>query len=334
MSSLLRASHLLTEVAVPHPVANPIIANLSQGLTERSLFHQPWWLDITAGNRWGVVEVANGNEVIAEMPYMLHRKGPWLLSTQPPLTRTLGPIIKTPTMSCDQERRYSLTDELISKLPRCALFQQTFDTRIGDAAAFSNHHFSVSMSFTLTIPPERDEKEIWAHMRANTRNVIRRAEKRVMVTEIATASEFVDFYDANLIHRKLHNVYGSQLMRRLIDEAMRRKAGIMLGALADGKTLSAAVTLVWDHSTLYYLLSTRSAQAPSGCVALLIWRAIKFARERNLLFDFDGIANSQVLTFLSGFGGTPAQRLMVERCRLDYAALRAMRDYARCKCRI
>jgi hypothetical protein len=330
MASLL----LKADVAAPHLVTNPIAANRCHGLTERSLFHEPWWLDITTDRRWGLAVVENSNEVIAEMPYMLHRKGPWLLSTQPPLTRTLGPIIKAPKTSSDQDRRYSLnvTAELISKLPRCALFQQTFDIRIGEAVAFSARNFSVSTSFTFTIPPERDEQHIWRNMRANTRNVIRRAEDRVMVAEIVSANEFVDFYDANLANRKRHNVYGSQLMRRLIDEAMRRKAGIMLGALSDGKTLSAAVTLVWDNSTVYYLLSTRSAEAPSGCVALLIWRAMKLARDRNLIFDFDGIANSQAQTFLSGFGGTLAQRLTVERCRLDYATVRAMGHYARRKC--
>jgi hypothetical protein len=231
MASLLEPSDPKADVAVPHLMSNSIVARCSHGLTERSVFHEPWWLDITTGSRWGLAVVENGNEVIAEMPYMLHRKGPWLLSTQPPLTRTLGPIIKAPKMSSYQDRRYSLnvTAELISKLPRCALFQQTFDIRIGEVAAFSACNFSVSTSFTFTIPPERDEQDVWGNMRANTRNVIRRAEERVMVAEIVSADEFVDFYDANLANRKRHNVYGSRLMRRLIDEAMRRKAAMALG---------------------------------------------------------------------------------------------------------
>lgn len=310
-------------------VAAPVIAHRNHGLIERSVFHEPWWLDITAEGVWDVATVTNRNEVIAEMPYMLHRKGPWLLSTQPPLTRTLGPIIKPAHQSSDQDWRdqIQITVELISKLPRCVLFEQTLDTRIGEAIAFALNNFSVSTSFTLTVPPERSEEDVWRQMRPNTRNLIRRAEERVMVSEIVSAAEFVDFYDANLAERTRRNVYGSQLMRRLVAEVIRRKAGVSLGAFADGKTLCAAVTLVWDRSTLYYLLSTRSTQAHAGCVALLLWRALRIARERNLTFDFDGIPNMQILTFLSGFGGTPAQRLTVERSRLDYAALRALRRY-------
>jgi len=321
--------------AAPHTAAKPVVAHCSRGLIERSLFHEPWWLDITTGGRWDVAVVKDGNEVIAEMPYMLHRKGPWLVSTQPPLTRTLGPIIKPPKRSSDQDWRYriNVTVELISKLPRCALFQQTLDPRIGDAIAFKLNDFTVSTSYTLTIPPERSEQDVWRHMRANTRNLIRRAEKCTLVSEIVSATEFVDFYDTNLANRKRHNVYGSQLMRRLLAEVIRRKAGVALGASSDGKALGAAVTLVWDHSTLYYLLTTRSAQARPGCVALLLWRAIQIAHERGLTFDFDGIPERipQILTFLSGFGGTPEQRLTVERCRFDYAAMRTIRHLARLK---
>jgi hypothetical protein len=318
----------------PNTVAKAIVAHRSHGLIERSVFHEPWWLDITTDGRCDVAVVNDGNEVIAEMPYMLHRKGPWLLSTQPPLTRTLGPIIKPPKKPSDQDWRYrmNVTAELISKLPRCALFQQTFDTRIGDAIAFNLNHFAVTTSYTLTSSPERSEQDVWRKMRANTRNVIRRAEESMMVSQIVNADEFVGFYDANLAHSKRRNVYGSKLMRRLIAEVIRRQAGMALGAFSDGKTLSAALTLVWDHSTMYYLLSTRSVQAHAGSAALLLWHALRIARERNLIFDFDGIANAQRLTFVAGFGGTLTQRLAVERCRLDYAAMRAVRHYASSKC--
>ncbi|MGF6769059.1 hypothetical protein P3T18_001529 [Paraburkholderia sp. GAS199] len=326
----LKAGVAPAGVAPPQGMAKPAVAQRPQGLSERSVFHEPWWLDITAGGSWDSAIVKDGDEVVAEMPYMLHRKGPWLLSTQPPLTRTLGPIIKPPKVQSEQDWRYQiqLTAELISKLPRCVLFEQTLDTRIGEAIAFALHDFSISTSFTLTVPPHRTEQDVWQQMRPNTRNLIRRAEERVMVSEIVSAAEFVDFYDVNLAERNRRNVYGSQLMRRLVGEVIRRKAGIVLGAFSDARTLSAAVTLVWDNSTLYYLLSTRSARAHSGCVALLLWRALQLARERNLTFDFDGIPNMQILTFLSGFGGTPAQRLTVERSRFDYATVRAIRRFA------
>jgi hypothetical protein len=109
---------------------------------------------------------------------------------------------------------------------------------------------------------------------------------------------------------------------------IRRKAGILLGSYDGNGSLSAAIALVWDNTTMYYLLSSRAENSHNGSISLLLWNAIRVARERNLTFDFDGIPNLKSLTFLSGFGGTPAPRLAVERIRPDYAVLRAIRHGA------
>ena len=39
------------------------------------IFHEPWWLDITAGkNNWGECTVSNQNEIIAKMPWFRKKK--------------------------------------------------------------------------------------------------------------------------------------------------------------------------------------------------------------------------------------------------------------------
>src|SRR5882762_5006591 len=60
------------------------------GLTERSIFHEPWWLNATMGENWHMAVVKTGDEIVGEMPYTLTRKGLWRVSYLPPLTRTLG----------------------------------------------------------------------------------------------------------------------------------------------------------------------------------------------------------------------------------------------------
>jgi lipid II:glycine glycyltransferase (peptidoglycan interpeptide bridge formation enzyme) len=93
--------------------------------------------------------------------------------------------------------------------------------------------------------------------------------------------------------------------------------------------LSAATTLVWDRANLYYLLTTRKASAHSGAVALLIWQAIKIARERQLELDFDGVSTAGILQFLSGFGGHLVRRYAFEYMRADFALMRSARARSR-----
>jgi hypothetical protein len=314
------------------PVSNqPANSPMYAGLTERSVFHEPWWLDITTGGHWELAVVKNGDEIIAEMPYAHQRKGIWQISTQPPLTRTLGPVIKPAKTPSDQEwrRRIGIASELIAQLPPCALIQQTLDRRIAEAVAFALQGFTVTTAFTLQIEPGLTEESVWKDMRANTRNLIRRAAEQLTANELTNVDEFVNFYDANLAQRKRANVYGSGLMRNLIAEIVKRKAGVVIGAYDRDGSLAAAIVLVWDNTTMYYLLSTRKEQAHNGAIGMLLWIAIRLARERNLVFDFDGIPNLQIMTFLSGFGGTPAQRLIVEKVRGDYAAVRYLTHAAR-----
>ena len=144
------------------------------------------------------------------------------------------------------------------------------------------------------------------------------------IQEISGADLFVDFYDANLAARKRNNVYGSSIMRRLLVEVVHRKAGTLLGAYAEDGSLAAEAALVWDNRAVYYLLSSRRANAHSGAISLLIWNGMRIARERNLIFDFDGISTAGILEFLAGFGGHLVQRFEVERMRTDYGVLRTI----------
>jgi hypothetical protein len=283
---------------------------------------------------WHMAVVKAGDQVIGEMPYTLTRRGLWRVSYLPPLTRTLGPVIKRQPAdagSPEWVHRLDVTRELIAQLPKCAHFQQIADPLVSDAeaAAFALGGFKVSVQFTLKLPAGLDEETVWRKLRWNTRNRVRRSSGRFSVQEIADADAFVDFYDANLCARELDNVYGSTTMRRLLSEVLRRGAGTILGSFDSDGSLSAATTLVWDRANLYYLLTTRKATAHSGAVALLIWQAIKIARERQLELDFDGVSTAGILQFLSGFGGHLVRRYAFEYMRADFALIRSARARSR-----
>jgi hypothetical protein len=82
------------------------------------------------------------------------------------------------------------------------------------------------------------------------------------------------------------------------------------------------VFLVWGHGIMYYLLSTRAAEADdNGSISLLIWIAIQHAHRRGLLLDLDGVSTSGTARFLSGFGGQIKVRLIVQKSSPVYSFL-------------
>jgi hypothetical protein len=295
--------------------------------TAYSIFHERWWLDIATSGRWGAATVMHGDQVLGEMPYYLARKGMWRVSRLPPLTRTLGPVIKPLGSDPGRELRHRLhvTSQLIEQLPHFDSFFQVFDHRMEDALAFALRGFTVSARYTFHISPDSTASEVWARMCSKTRNVIRSGAKNLTVMPIDAPSAFLRFYEGNLASRSRANAYGTGIMRELVNAFVDRKAGHLLGAYGPCGRLAGAIGLVWDRHTMYYLLSSRDQRSPGGSISLLVWVAIQEAIDRKLTFDFDGFSGPTTFNFLNGFGGTLKQRLGVERLSTVYAVARTLK---------
>jgi hypothetical protein len=295
----------------------------------RSIFHEPWWLDITTGGRWGTAKVMHGAEVLGEMPYYEGRVGLWRVSHLPPLTRTLGPLIKpapasaNPGQSC--HHRVAVTTQLIEQMPHFDSFSQVFDPTVQDALAFSLQGFNVTVRYTFRLAAHLSQAQAWNGLRGKTRSLIRSAEKVLKVATIDAPDEFLAFYAGNLAARSRSNAYGASVMHELVHAFVARRAGRLLGAYDAQGRLVAAVGLVWDQHTMYYLLSSRERAAHSGSISLLIWNAMQSALASGLTFDFDGFANPASCHFLAAFGGALHQRIGVERLSTAYSVVRTLK---------
>lgn len=292
-----------------------------------SIFHEPWWLDIATEGNWQRAIVEQNNEVIGEMPYAVRRAGLWRVAHLPPLTRTLGPVIAPAPGSASRQMRHRLhvTARLIDQLPECDSFFQVLDPRVEDALAFALRGFTVSARYTLRIAPHHTADEAWSRLDTKTRNVIRSASHELSIDAALEPAAFLAFYDANLAARSRTNAYGSSVMGALVNAFVERNAGMLLGAYASSGQLVAAIGIVWDQQTMYYLLSSRTRDAHCGSISLLLWTSICRALDRKLTFDFDGFSNPSTFSFLSGFGGTLTQRLAIERLSTVYLLTRTIK---------
>jgi len=104
-------------------------------------------------------------------------------------------------------------------------------------------------------------------------------------------------------------------------ECKSRNCGEILAAFAEDGSPVAMVYLVWGATTMYYLLSTRRPDpGDGGSINLLLWCAVKYAHERRLIFDLDGVYSSGAARFLSGFGGEIKSRLSVRHSGAVFGA--------------
>jgi len=287
-----------------------------------TIFHEPWWLDAVCPHGWEEAVVTEGGEVVARLPY-LYRSNFGIRSIgMPPLTRTLGPQLRltetSPGARLHQEEL--LVKELVALLPAHHYFFQICSPGFGNGLSFLMQGYEERLAYTFRIPVERPLDQVWLSMRDLTRQAIRKAGRACVVDCQLDIEEFCAFYNANLeTNHQVRRSAKAERWRdkpkiRLFDAGKERKALCLLAARDDKGTLVAAIMPVWAHGVMHYFLTTRSpAAANSGAVALLVWNAIKLAKELGVVFDFDGFARPEAASFIAGFGGDLVNRIVVVR---------------------
>jgi hypothetical protein len=66
--------------------------------------------------------------------------------------------------------------------------------------------------------------------------------------------------------------------------------------------------LLFDDAVVYFWLATRAVLPGNKAYSLLIWESYMFAKQRGLIFDFDGFPSITGAQFVANFGGEPLNR--------------------------
>lgn len=279
-----------------------------------TIFHEKWMLDAASAGQDEVVEVLQDGVVVGRLPYTRKRGCGITLINQPRLIHLLGPAIDEgsggPTARAI--RRNRITRELLSKLPACSGFSQKIHGGILEVLPFQEAGYEVSLEITYMLPPA-PEAEIWRGMRDKTRNVIRRAQEQLEVSDIEDASVFLDFYQDNLDKREQRSYYSLNQMEAVCCGAIIHGRGRILAARDKSGQLVAAIFVLRDNHAAYYFMSTRKQDCHNGAISLLLWTAIKQASELGLTFDFDGFSSTGSGSFYLSFGGQAAPRYIVSQ---------------------
>jgi len=283
------------------------------------IFSKDWWLDAVCGEEnWDVAIVEKGGEIWAAMPYFIIKKHGLTYLTMPPLTQTLGPWLrpskaKYANMLSEQK---DLMTELISQLPRFDYFNQNFHYSATNWLPFYWHDFKQTTRYTYVIEDLSDIKKIWDGLLPNIRTDIKKAQNRFGV-EVKTNLDIEVFLDVNemtFTRQVMKLPYSRDLVRRLDQACAPREARkIFFGIDKEGK-IHAAVYLVWDENSAFYLMGGGDPELRnSGGTSLCMWEAIQFAAGVTKKFDFEGSMIEPVERFVRAFGAKQYQYFSISK---------------------
>ena len=256
-----------------------------------SIFEQPWWWDAVTNQHWDVIEVKNGNELIARLPYYITKRLRQNIITLPPLTQTTGPWIK-PLLGKpvnNLARRKEILDELIGKMPKKMNIDLCLNSENFYVLPFHWQGFKYEPTFSYRIKTLNDANAIFSCFRDKTRNEIRKAEKLLSVTESSSINVLCDMQDKVFKRQNRANPYPKDLVGKLDESCRTHNARKFLTAIDAKGIVHAAAYFVYDTNVCYYLMGGADPELrSSGAQSLLLWEGIKFAATVSKQFDFEG----------------------------------------------
>lgn len=285
----------------------------------RCIFEEAWWLDAVCGpGNWGEVCVEHGGVVHARLRYSIKRKFGFQVLSVPTLTQTLGPWISDTgaTSANSLSRQKELTQALIDQLPPHALFEQSFHRSITNWLPWYWRGFEQTTCYTYRLEDLSNLEDIWKGFQENIRREIRKAEHRygLQVRTDFDVEEFLNLDEMTFKRQGMCLPYSRELVHR-IDAAcaQRNQRKIFVVQAPDGR-LHAAVYLVWDENSAYYLMGGADpALRNSGAGSLAIWSAIQHAATVSRSFDFEGSMVEPIERFFRAFGGRQVPYFQVRR---------------------
>lgn len=285
----------------------------------RCIFEESWWLDAVCGpGNWGEVCVQHGEVVHARLRYCIQRKLGFRVVSVPTLTQTLGPwILDTgATAASDLGRQKELHQALIDQLPPHALFEQSFHRSITNWLPWYWRGFEQTTCYSYRLEDLSNLDNVWRGFQENIRREIRKAERRysLQVRTDLGVEEFLDLDEMTFKRQGMALPYSRDLVRKLDSACEQRNQRRIFFVQAPDGRLHAAVYLVWDENSAYYLMGGADpALRNSGAGSLAIWSAIQHAATVSRSFDFEGSMVEPIERFFRAFGGRQVPYFQIRR---------------------
>ncbi|MCR4665626.1 MAG: GNAT family N-acetyltransferase [Paludibacteraceae bacterium] len=280
------------------------------------LFMMPWWLDaVCAGKEWDVLLAEDENgEIIGALPYLL-RKRAWLRYIIMPQQTPVGGIWVTPEITADRWKTAEVCRQLKEQLDglKLAYYYQQYLPGSLCVNAMKALGFTAKERITYRVEDLSNLDNVIASFSKNKRRQLQKA-LSLHAERNMDIEDFYRFHCQCLASRKRKISYSREFL--LVLERKAKRAGqceILSICNADGEVYAAAF-LVWDKNYMYYLIPAyEPTHGDTGAGALLVLEAMKRAREKHVMFDFEGSMNRGTAKHYKQFGSTPTTYFAVEK---------------------
>ncbi len=280
-------------------------AMLCQSGVDMPLFMQDWWMTgVCAGKEWDVL-LSKDSEgtIIGAMPYLLRKRLGMRYIVMPQQTQT-GGIWIAPSVRDSYSTTRAICEDFDKQLRGLNLAYYYQHYPIGSTAAevMLKLGYKVSERVTYRVNDLSDMDKV---IDSFSKNKKRQLQKALSLHADLTldAEGFYQFHAQCMEAQGKQISYTREFFLVMYQKTKKHNCGQILAIRNADEQLLAAVFVVWDKSSLYYLIPCYDpAHKDSGASALLALEAMKYARQQHVSFDFEGSMIRGVANHYRQFG--------------------------------
>ena len=272
-----------------------------------TIYHKSTWLLSGAHQNTGLVMARDSKGTpLGGFAFALNTSNGLRRILKPALTARFGPIV---AHNLSVAEKCLILSKLIGALPPHDLIGLS-STDIHDSLLLKSVLGGTERRYPTnlkTLPGTPDEllSSYQSNIRRNIRNALNEGGRFVEEADSDLAYElFVGAYQSRGDAPRFPKEYFLEIMRHL-----SLFGNVTLPGVSDKNgMLVAALLLFYDSKRAFYVVSGTDREALNGTAgALLVHFALRFAQDRNLLFDFNGSSIPGINGFFQKFGPDPAE---------------------------
>lgn len=287
------------------------------------LFQEGWWLEAVSPGAWAEVVLKQDARIIGRMPYVQFMRGRRNYLVQPPFTKFLGPWIAPYSGKRANRLSYEkqVVGSLLAELPKFDEARFELHYAVDNWQPFYWQGFTQTSYYTYVLDDLSDLEAVFSEFRSEKRKDITKAARQVSVSDDFGPIDLYEHHKATLARQRQVISYTCETLERIYAAAVARNGGRIWCARDIRGKVHAAIFVVWDDRSAFYLISSIDPDLrSSGAATLLVWEAIKYCAMRTKRFDFEGSMIEPVANSFRAFGAVPKPYSFLTRT--DSRALR------------
>ncbi len=292
------------------------------------IFSKYWWLDAVCGeDNWDVLLYEKGGQIWASFLYYMQKNQ----IAMPKLTQTMGIYIKYPANQ-KYYKKLSWEKEIIfyfvDNLPKVDSFVQNFHYDFTNWLPFYWKGFTQNTRYTYVI-----ENITLENLENNLETDIRRRRRKAdkLGVKVIESNNIKNFYKINSMTFQRQNMkipYSFEFLKKLYENCRDNNAVKIYFAKDSKDNIVAVNFLVYDNSTVYYLMGGIDPSFKDlGGMDMILHKSIKFAIESGRKFDFEGSMIESIEKYFRSFGAVQKRYFTISKTNSKFLRLKtALKD--------